>query len=62
MAVRDHAYRHMGFTTLTSNILPGNDRSVALAEKMGARKERDYENVTHGTSMVYRHPGPEVLA
>lgn len=60
--VRDHAYRHMGFATLSSNIFPGNARSVALAERMGARRERDYVNVSHGTEMVYRHPGPEALS
>ena len=62
MAVRDHAYRNMGFRTLSSNIFPGNQRSVALAERMGAWKEREYQNVTHGTEMVYRHPGPEAVA
>lgn len=60
LAARDHAYRHMGFVTLSSNILPGNARSVALAERLGAVKEGEYCNVTHGTEMVYRHPAPEV--
>jgi RimJ/RimL family protein N-acetyltransferase len=59
-AARDYAYQKMGFTTLSSNIFPGNTRSVALAERMGAWKEREYENVSHGTEMVYRHPSPEV--
>lgn len=59
MAVRDHAYRHMGFTTLSSNIFPGNARSVALAVRMGAWLEREYDNVSHGKELVYRHPGPE---
>lgn len=62
LAARDHAYRHMGFTTLASFIFSGNDRSVALAERMGAWKEGEYENVSHGTEMVYRHPAPEVVA
>ena len=61
LAVRAHAYRHMGFTTLSSNIFPGNDRSVALAERLGAVREGEYQNVTHGTEIVYRHPGPEAL-
>ncbi len=60
IAARDHAYRHMGFATLSSNIFPGNARSVALAERMGAVKEREYHNVSHGTEMVYRHPAPVV--
>lgn len=58
-AVRNHAYSALGFATLSSNIFPGNARSVALAERMGAVKEREYENISHGTEMVYRHPGPE---
>jgi len=27
---------------------------------MGAVKEREYHNVSHGTEMVYRHPAPVV--
>jgi len=57
-AIRMHAYKTLGFKTLSSNIFPGNIRSVALAERLGAVHERDYENVTHGTEMVYRHPAP----
>lgn len=61
-AARAHAYGPMGFTTLTSNIVPGNARSVALAERLGAWHERDFTNVTHDTEMAYRHPSPEALA
>lgn len=61
-AARAHAYGKMGLPALSSNIFPGNQRSVALAERMGARLEREYQNVTHGTEMVYRHPGPAEVA
>lgn len=61
-AARSHAYDHMSFTTLTSNILPGNARSVALAERLGAWHERDFTNVAQETEMAYRHPSPEALA
>ncbi|MEO0467812.1 MAG: GNAT family N-acetyltransferase [Pseudomonadota bacterium] len=59
---RDWAYETLGFTTLTSNIVPGNARSVALAERMGAWFERSYDNVHMGAEMLYRHPGPDRLA
>ncbi len=58
---RHWAYRDLGFTTLTSNIVPGNSRSVALAERLGAKYERTYHNSNMGEDMLYRHPGPEAL-
>ena len=61
-AVRSHAYFELGFTTLSSNIVPGNSRSVALAERLGATLERTYENINMGTEELYRHPSPESLA
>lgn len=60
-AVRNHAYSAMGFTTMTSNIIPDNTRSIALAERLGCTFERTYENVNMGTVKVYRHPSPEAL-
>lgn len=59
--VRRHAYQDLGFTTITSNIVPGNTRSVALAERLGASYERTYKNEHMGDDMLYRHPGPEVV-
>jgi len=55
---RRYAYQDLGFTTLTSNIVPGNTRSIALAERLGAWFEREYENVHMGHDLLYRHPGP----
>ena len=52
----------LGLATLTSNIVPGNTRSVALAERLGATYERTYTNVHMGEDMMYRHPSPETLA
>jgi RimJ/RimL family protein N-acetyltransferase len=59
LTVRAYAYGTLGFKTLTSNIVPGNARSVALAERIGATYERTYDNISMGTDMLYRHPAPE---
>ncbi|MTH98626.1 GNAT family N-acetyltransferase [Roseibium sp. RKSG952] len=59
---RRYAYEVLGFDTLSSNIFPGNDRSIALAERLGAHYERSYQNVSHGTELVYRHPSPDQLS
>ena len=61
LCVRRHAYLQMGFTTMTSNIVPGNTRSIALAEKLGAVHERTYDNINMGEELLFRHPGPEAL-
>jgi len=62
MAVREHAYGEMGFTTMTSNIVPDNVRSIALAERLGCVLDRVYENEQMGTTRMYRHPAPEALS
>jgi len=56
---RQWAYEDLGFTTLTSNIKPGNMRSIALAERLGCWFEREYDNIHMGTDLLYRHPGPD---
>ncbi len=62
MEVRRYAYAELGFTTLTSNIVPGNDRSAALATRMGAVHERTYENPHMGLDRLFRHPGPDQIS
>ncbi len=56
---RQWAYEELSMTTLTSNIIPGNTRSIKLAKRMGATYEGNYTNPNMGESMLYRHPGPE---
>ena len=58
---RRWAYEHLGFDTLTSNIVPDNARSIALAERLEAVFERRYHNVEMGEDLLYRHPGPAEL-
>ena len=58
---RRYAYDEMGFKTLVSNILPGNTRSINLAEKLGATFERTFENLDMEPDQIYRHPAPEAL-
>jgi RimJ/RimL family protein N-acetyltransferase len=62
LAVRDHAYGTLRFRTLTSLIVPGNIRSVKLAERLGCVKERVIENLHMGTELMFRHPPPAVSA
>lgn len=61
MAVRAWAYDSLGFTTLTSNIVPENTRSKALAARMGATYERTYVNPNMGEDELWRHPGPDAI-
>lgn len=61
-AVRAYAYDTLGWGPLCSNIFPGNDRSVILAERMGATLESEWNSPTHGRELVYRHPSKEALA
>ena len=58
---RQWAYEDLGFTTLTSNIVPSNTRSKALARRLGATYERTYHNEHMGEDELWRHPGPEAL-
>ena len=60
-AARACAYEHFAITSLPSYILPGNSRSIALAERLGATYEGTFENISHGTELIYRHPAPEEL-
>lgn len=54
------AFRELGWDTAVSYIAPENARSVALAERLGARLDPGAA-VPHPDepTLVYRHPGPE---
>lgn len=56
MRAREWAYTDFGLASVGSHIVPGNTRSIALAERMGATYERTYTNPYMGEDMIYRHP------
>ena len=61
-AARRWAYDTLGWDTAISMILHGNTRSIALARRLGATLERDFEHERFGPCHIYRHPAPEALA
>jgi RimJ/RimL family protein N-acetyltransferase len=56
-----HVWRVLGWDTAVSYIAEGNDRSMALAERLGARLDADAPRpeAPGKTLLVYRHPRPE---
>ena len=58
-----HIWRDLRWPTVVSYIAEGNDRSVALAERLGARLDREAEVpvVAGQMLLVYRHPRPDSI-
>lgn len=61
LAARNHATEILHLPPLFSFIEPTNERSKALARRLGATPERDVQ-IDGITLTVYRHPGPEARA
>lgn len=60
LAVRDHAFRSLGWDTAVSYIAPANSRSIALATRLGATPDPDAASpFADEPVLVYRHPKPE---
>lgn len=57
----NHAFDVLGWPTAVSYIAPGNDRSIGLATKLGAKLDADASGPTPQT-LVYRHPKPKGVA
>ncbi|MEL6522151.1 MAG: GNAT family N-acetyltransferase [Pseudomonadota bacterium] len=60
--VRAWAYEKLGWNTTISMIDPTNHRSIALAKRLGATFERDFDHHKFGKLQVWRHPSSEALA
>ena len=58
LATRNWAYDTLGWTTAISMIDPANTRSIALAERLGARHDGTFDHHRYGTMHIWRHPSP----
>lgn len=58
-AARAYAYGTLRWTGAVSYVSFGNDRSVALAQRLGATPDPDAPRPPGGDCHVFRHPGPE---
>ncbi len=64
-AARHHAFSTLRWDTAVSYIDPANTRSIALANRMGCKRDRSAkvpDLLGWDMAMVYRHPTPEALA
>lgn len=55
LAARDYAFNTLGWETLVSYIDPRNERSIALAKKMGAVRDETAPTPNGDPCLVYRH-------
>ena len=60
-AARDWAYTDAKLPGLVSYIDPANDRSIRLAERLGAVRDDAAPRPEDDPCLVYRHPAPETL-
>jgi RimJ/RimL family protein N-acetyltransferase len=57
---RTYFYNELGWEGAVSYLDPKNLDSIRLAERLGAKKDKDAASVD-GNDVVYRHPTPEQL-
>ena len=62
ICARAYAYDTLGWTRVISCTSPENTRSIALALRMGAVHESDFDHPEIGTLNVWRHLSPKELA
>lgn len=59
-AARAYGFAHMGLPSLVSYIDAGNEKSIALAERIGAFADGELAySGDPAPSIIYRHPKPE---
>jgi len=56
MATRDYARQELDWSLIVSDIAHGNDRSMALAERMGAVLDPALKHPDGKPRLVHRHP------
>ena len=61
LKARDYAYSTLGWSRIISCVMPDNDRSAALAKRLGAKLDYVFDHVTFGPLPVWKHPAPEAL-
>jgi RimJ/RimL family protein N-acetyltransferase len=61
-AARAHAYGTLGWTTAISLIAPDNRASKAVARRLGASFERDFDHASLGRMEIWRHLTPAALS
>ncbi len=61
LAIRAFAYSTLEWTTAISLIAEDNERSMALAQRLGCVRDGFFKHATYGDVPVWRHPGPEAL-
>lgn len=61
-AARDHAFAALGWDTAVSYIAPANDRSIALAHRLGAVADPEAAAPGDDPALVFRHIKTEVRA
>lgn len=59
VAARDYAYDTLKWPMLISLITESNDRSVALAHRMGAKLDGNWTSPSGHVAQIYTHPDPE---
>ena len=58
-AARAHAYETLGWGTVISLIDADNVRSQAVARRLGARPEGEFDHFGEWRAEIWRHPSPE---